>query len=125
MIQFVKRVNQYFLLSLSLQSTSSKSASSMKRNCCVYEIILRITWSLIYHFNYCLTLQNDVQFFEKYLRKENSAIDEYTDTCKYFQTDLWHEMIMINDIDISDFKQSTEENVEASDNQKHFWNSIT
>ncbi len=59
-------------------------------------------------------LQNDVQFFEKYLRKENSAVDEYTDICKYFQTDLWHEMITMNDTDISDFKQSTEENVEAS-----------
>jgi len=30
----------------------------------------------------------------------------------------------MNDIDISDFKQSTEENVEASDDQKHFRNSI-
>jgi len=30
----------------------------------------------------------------------------------------------MNDIDISNFKQSTEENVEASDDQKHFQNSI-
>jgi len=29
-----------------------------------------------------------VQFFKKYLRKENSAVNEYTDTCKYSQTDL-------------------------------------
>ncbi len=96
----------------------------MKRNCRTCEMILRITRNLIYHFNHCLTLWNDVQFFEKYLRKENSAVDEYTDTCKYFQTDLWHETITMNDIDISDFKQSTEENVEASDDQKHFRNSI-
>ncbi len=123
-IQFVKCINQYFLLSLSLQSTSSKSASSMKRNCRACEMILRITRSLIYYFNHCLTLQNDVQFFEKYLRKENSAVDEYTDICKYFQTDLWHETIMMNDTDVSDFEQSTEENVKASDDQKHFWNSI-
>ncbi len=112
------------MLSLSLQSTSLKSASSMKRNCHTCEMILRITRSLIYYFNYCLTLQNDVQFFKKYLRKENSAVNEYTDICKYFQTDLWHEMITMNDIDVSDFKQSTEENVEASDDQKHFRNSI-
>jgi len=123
-IQFIKRVNQYSLLSLSLQSTSSKSASSMKRNCRACEMILRITWSLIYHFNHCLMLQNDVQFFKKYLRKENSAVNEYTDTCKYSQTDLWHEMITMNDTDISDFEQSTEENVKASDDQKHFQNSI-
>jgi len=69
-------------------------------------------------------LRNDVQFFKKYLRKENSAVDEYTGTCKYSQTDLWHEMIMMNDTDVSDFEQSTEENVEASDDQKHFRNSI-
>jgi len=31
----------------------------------------------------------------------------------------------MNDTNISDFKQSTEENVEASDDQKHFRNSIT
>ncbi len=123
-IQFVKHVNQYSLLSLSLQSTSSKSASSMKWNCHACEIILRITRDLIYHFNHCLTLRNDVQFFKKYLRKENSTVNEYTDTCKYFQTDLWYEMIMMNDIDVSDFEQSTEENVEASDDQKHFRNSI-
>jgi len=30
----------------------------------------------------------------------------------------------MNDIDVSDFKQSTEENIEASDDQKHFQNSI-
>ncbi len=30
----------------------------------------------------------------------------------------------MNDTDVFDFKQSTEENVEASDDQKHFWNSI-
>ncbi len=96
----------------------------MKRNCRACEMILRITRSLIYHFNHCLTLRNDVQFFKKYLRKENSAVDEYTDTCKYSQTDLWHEMIMMNDTDVFDFEQSTEENVEASDDQKHFWNSI-
>jgi len=29
-------------------------------------------------------------------------------------------MIMMNDTDVFDFKQSTEENVEASDDQKHF-----
>jgi len=87
-------------------------------------MILRITRNLIYHFNHCSTLWNDVQFFKKYLRKENSAVNEYTDTCKYFQTDLWHETITMNDTDISDFKQSTEENVEASDDQKHFRNSI-
>ncbi len=87
-------------------------------------MILRITRDLIYHFNHCLTLQNDVQFFEKYLRKENSAVNEYTDTCKYSQTDLWHEMITMNDIDVFDFEQSTEENVEASDDQKHLRNSI-
>ncbi len=96
----------------------------MKRNCRACEMILRITRSLIYHFNHCLTLRNDVQFFKKYLRKENSAIDEYTDTCEYSQTDLWHEMITMNDTDVSDFEQSTEENVEASDDQKHFRNSI-
>ncbi len=124
MIQFVKCVNQCSLLSLSLQSTSSKSASSMKRNCRTCEMILRIIQNLIYHFNHCLTLQNDMQFFEKYLRKENSAVNEYTDTCKYFQTDLWYEMITMNNTDVSDFEQSTEENVEASDDQKHFWNSI-
>ena len=124
MIQFVKCVNQCSLLFLSLQSTFSKSASSMKRNCYACEMILRITQDLIYHFNHCLTLQNDVQFFEKYLRKENSAVNEYINTCKYFQTDLWHEIIMMNDTDIFDFKQSTEENVEASDDQKHFQNSI-
>jgi len=123
-IQFIKHINQHFLLSLSLQSTSSKSASSMKRNCHACEMILRITWDLIYHFNHCLTLQNNVQFFKKYLRKKNSAINKYTDICKYFQTDLWHEMIMMNDIDVFNFKQSTEENVEASDDQKHFQNSI-
>ncbi len=31
---------------------------------------------------------------------------------------------MMNDTNVSDFEQSTEENVEASDDQKHFWNSI-
>ncbi len=87
-------------------------------------MILRITQDLIYHFNHCLTLRNDMQFFKKYLRKENSAVNEYTDTCKYSQTDLWHEMITMNDIDVSDFEQSKKENVEASDNQKHFRNSI-
>jgi len=34
-------------------------------------------------------------------------------------------MIMMNDIDVSDFEQSTEENVETSNDQKHFQNSIT
>ena len=87
-------------------------------------MILRITRDLIYHFNHCLTLQNDVQFFEKYLRKENSAVDEYTGTCKYSQTDLWHETITMNNTDVSNFEQSTEENVKASDDQKHFQNSI-
>ncbi len=33
-------------------------------------------------------------------------------------------MIIMNNINISDFKQSTEENVEASDDQKHFQNLI-
>ena len=33
-------------------------------------------------------------------------------------------MITMNDIDVSDFEQSTEENVETSDDQKHFQNSI-
>jgi len=33
-------------------------------------------------------------------------------------------MITMNDTDISDFEQSTEENVKASDDQKHFQNSI-
>ncbi len=65
-----------------------------------------------------------MQFFKKYLRKKNSAINEYIDTCEYSQTDLWHEMITMNDTDVSDFEQSTEENVEASDDQKHFQNSI-
>ncbi len=31
----------------------------------------------------------------------------------------------MNDIDVSDFEQSTEENVETSNDQKHFQNSIT
>ena len=31
---------------------------------------------------------------------------------------------MMNDTDVSDFEQSTEENVEASDDQKHFQNLI-
>jgi len=33
-------------------------------------------------------------------------------------------MIMMNDIDVFDFEQNTEENVEALDDQKHFRNSI-
>jgi hypothetical protein len=44
--------------------------------------------------------------------------------CKYFQTHLWHEMILMNNTDVSDFKKSTEENVKTSEDQKFFQNSI-
>jgi hypothetical protein len=39
---------------------------------------------------------------------------------EHFQTHLQHEIISINDTDVTIFKNSTEENIKASENQKYF-----
>jgi hypothetical protein len=66
-----------------------------------------------------------MQIFKKYLRRENFVIDEYMSIYEYSQIHLQHEIISMNDTDVVVFKSSTEENIEVSEDQKYFQNSIT